>query len=136
LSNPRLWDHQNAEGVYYLQPRVARASALPWVIKRKQIPTLKGLRIGSLRTINICEPQFNTGWWLPSATLSGLRFHVRSLPRVAALTRVNPGLEVVNAFGVHVRDEQLAITQGRPKFMATLRVEHGRVKERSDCSNE
>jgi len=33
----------NAEGVNYFQPRVARASALPWVITPDQVTTLKGL---------------------------------------------------------------------------------------------
>jgi hypothetical protein len=33
----------NAEGVYNLQPRVARVSALPWVIDQKGFATLKGL---------------------------------------------------------------------------------------------
>jgi hypothetical protein len=45
LSNPnRLADaDDNAEGVYNLQPRVARVSALPWVIGQKGFATLNGL---------------------------------------------------------------------------------------------
>jgi len=34
----------NAEGVYHLQPRVARVARLPWVMSEYEIPTLKGLR--------------------------------------------------------------------------------------------
>ena len=35
---------KNAEGVHDIQPRVARASALPWVTGQRFAPTLKGLR--------------------------------------------------------------------------------------------
>ena len=39
-----MFARRNAEGVYHFQPRVARGSALPWVIKPKIGSTLKGLR--------------------------------------------------------------------------------------------
>ena len=79
---------RNAEGVSDIQPRVARASALPWVIKTKQIPTLKGLRNRfSCERLIFCEHPIEPR---PALRAFGNPFRVaiswvRSLPRVAAL---------------------------------------------------
>ena len=57
----------NAEGVNYFQPRVARASAPPWVGSRVFNATLKGLP--RIRERDECELTHSFSWrprWCPS----------------------------------------------------------------------
>jgi|SRR6185437_11787273 len=69
--------------------------------------TLKGLRNpAGTPVLNWDSQNLNLSGQTYFATLSGLGPVLSRLPRVAALARINPGLEVVNAFGVHVRDAQ------------------------------
>ena len=81
----------NAEGVCDLHPRVARASALPWVVNSM---------------FHILESPFSAG--RPAALGNPFRVAIpRSLiTQGSRARRVNPGLELVNAYGVHVRDCQ------------------------------
>jgi hypothetical protein len=76
-------------------------SGLPWVIKSKQIPTLKGLRIGSAAN----DSNLSTNSTLVGA-IFGNPFRVAIscslITQSSRATHVNPGLEMVNAFGVHV----------------------------------
>src|SRR5262252_2604408 len=46
---------KNAEGVHKSQPRVARESALPWVVNETSIPTLKGLASTVSNANGFCE---------------------------------------------------------------------------------
>jgi len=69
--------------------------------KRKELPTLKGLRIGSAANDSLDGTRCNIGW-RSSATLPGCDFIFAHYPGWPREARANPGLQVVNAFGIHV----------------------------------
>jgi hypothetical protein len=86
-----MFERRNAEGVYHFQPRVARGSALPWVIKAKIGPTLKGLRKIHDRTDSYIRELFQSS--------PGYAF---AFPRARC-----PGLEFANAFSVHKSHQRI-----------------------------
>jgi len=110
----------NAEGVYYLQPRVARFSAATRGNRDKTDPNPERVA-NTFGAQTIFQNAIQHILALPSVTLSGLRFHFRSLPRVAALARVNPALEVVNAFGVMFMLNQSQVANASNAFRTNLR---------------
>jgi hypothetical protein len=90
LSNPRMFERRNAEGVYHFQPRVARRSALPWGNQNKERPNPERVAERStIERIRIFANSFRVHQVMPS------HFPGRC-----------PGLGFANAFGVSRKAHQ------------------------------
>jgi len=78
------WGSLNAEGVPKFQPRVARASALPWEINEE----FRRNREGVAELVNTKRGRFAI---TRPATLSGLRMNVLPATQGSALARATLG---------------------------------------------